>query len=44
VDDFLGRAIRFQTNQGSAFTALREAEVRSLGMLLEPLSEESGLP
>jgi hypothetical protein len=38
------RPIRFHTDQGSAFTVLREAEVRAEGLLLEPVSDESGLP
>jgi hypothetical protein len=36
--------IRFHTDQGSAFTVLREAEVRTMGLLLEAVSDESGSP
>lgn len=43
-DDISEQSIRFHTDQGSAFTVLREADVRGLGLVLEPVSEESGLP
>ncbi len=38
------QTIRFHTDQGSAFTVLREAEARGLGLTLEAVTEESGLP
>jgi hypothetical protein len=43
-DGISEQSIRFHTDQGSAFTVLREADVRELGLILEPLSKESGLP
>jgi hypothetical protein len=36
--------ICFHTDQGSAFTVLREADARASGLKLEPVSGESGLP
>jgi hypothetical protein len=38
------RPMKFHTDQGSAFTVLREAEVRSMGLVLEAVTAESGLP
>ena len=43
-DGISEQPIRFHTDQGSAFTVLREADCRMLGLNVVPVSAEYGLP
>jgi hypothetical protein len=43
-DGITERPIRFHTDQGSAFTVLREADCHMLGLNVVPVTAESGLP